>query len=212
MAPVKPPWVPRSGPVPPPPPSSPPARTRNNWRSVKNKNKTIRKNYTNNYEYQWVSPQENEASGHFRYRRRNTKNNINNAPFNIRQVGALKLSDRDLSDAFENVMGKGETTFDFPGLPIGSEFGWSDEENKWIYKSKNTKRYYTSNYKQIHNNFKVNDSNWARCMREYEDPIYCNELAALLNVQNARKREEKDKREIARLAALKEERKWEKRR
>jgi hypothetical protein len=117
-----------------------------------------------------------------------------------------------LSDAFKKVIGIGQTTFNAPGLPQGSDFGWSDEENKWIYKSKNTKRYFTSNYKQIHNNFKVDDSNWARCMREYGDPIYCNELAALLNARNARKREEEDKREIEQIAAWREDEIWRKRR
>jgi hypothetical protein len=100
------------------------------------------KKYGPNSKYQWVSPQENKGTGHFRYTRAN--GTTNNVPFNVRSITGFGPSTADLSPMFNKVSGMGKTTIDLPGLPVGSPFGWSHERNKWIYKNPANNKYFTS--------------------------------------------------------------------
>jgi hypothetical protein len=130
----------------------------------------------------------------------------------MNRLNSITPSKLNLSEAFKKVIGVGKTTFNTPGLPKGSDFGWSDEENMWIYKNKNTHEYFTSKY--LNSNLEVNNinSNYKRCMAEYGDPVFCNELAAGQNERQWRERDAAEKREVAEAEARREDDKWRRRR
>lgn len=99
--------------------------------------------------YQWVNPQANGQSGHFRYTRAN--GTANNASFNIASISGFTASPKDRSELFAKLSGIGATTVNLPSddniqLPKCSPFGWSHEGNMWIYKHPETGAFFESMY------------------------------------------------------------------
>ena len=70
--------------------------------------------------------------GGFRYE--DYDGNFTDKPIELVNISDIKICNDDITYSTKNnILGVSKTTIDLPNVPIGSEFGWDDTANCWVY-------------------------------------------------------------------------------
>ena len=82
--------------------------------------------------YRWNSSVGNY--GGFEYQKSSDNSETIKTPIELTEIGEIKECDntKDYS-LFKYINGLSNTTVNLPGIPLGTPYGWSHVDNKWLY-------------------------------------------------------------------------------